>query len=280
MLRTSLCTLMALALSASILAAADPKGGNGDKPFTATIVKVDAAKHLLVFKSKTAAGKDVEQSLPIKAGVQLPNVAPGSTFTIVEQSGQVIALKAIPQAPAVVKTPKPDVKATARAPAAKGSAKAPVAKEVATRGANARMIRGQAWLTKANKEKAMAVKVDQGCTVALKEAQARLALAKAAEAKAIQERDAALQLAKAKVAAARQAHAQLMQAQAATANAYKTKVAADQLVNATVTDVAAATRHLDHVKAAFAKAVKDKVAKDKAAKDKAAADKKPKAVNH
>jgi len=122
MLRKTLYTLMALTLSASILAAADPKGGKADKPFAATIVKVDAAKHLLVFKSKTAAGKDVEQSLPIKAGVQLPNVPPGSIFTVVEQGGQVIALQAIPKAPVAVKPAKSAGTATAKTPVAKSKA--------------------------------------------------------------------------------------------------------------------------------------------------------------
>ena len=54
MLRTTVCALAALALSAGPLTAADTKGGKTDKSYPVILVKMEAAKHLLVFKVKFA----------------------------------------------------------------------------------------------------------------------------------------------------------------------------------------------------------------------------------
>ena len=127
MLRAALYSVTAFVLSVGVLVAAEAKkGGKTDKPYTATVVKVDVARHLIFIKYKNPIGKEVVKALPIQQGVILPNVC---TYTVTEQRGKVIGLTPItsprlvkPVAvalakPAAIKKPAPKV-TVAKNPAA------------------------------------------------------------------------------------------------------------------------------------------------------------------
>jgi hypothetical protein len=262
MLRATLCAVAALFIAANLLMAAEPQNVKADKPFTATIVKMDTAKHVLVFKKIGPAGKEVEASLPIKDGVKLPTFQPGNKFLLVAQSGKVIALKPIP-------TEKPIAKAPVQPPVTKVPQKQPQAKVTidkateAFKGIQNRLVQAKAFLAHVNHDKAIACEVQKDSDAMFKTALADLDRAKATVAKAMKERDEAIKVAMAKAEAARVAQAKLAEAQQVTVQAYEAKTLASKLVKTEERLAKIATKNVNQSQAAFDQASKAKVAAEK-----------------
>jgi hypothetical protein len=281
MVRATLCAA-ALLLSAGLLLAAEPQGKKADKSFPVTVVKLDAAKHLLVFKGPGPAGKVMEATLPIKDGVPMPNVPPGGKVMVTTDGGKVIAFQVIPTAPPTPKpgpTEKPIVKApTAKPPAVPPTTVKPpdnfqvakVAFEKATvvvLKAQARLTAAKAFLTHVNQDKLMAQKLEKDTTAMYQTAAADLAQAKAEAAKAVKERDEAIALAKAKVEAARVAQVKFAQAQQATARTFEAKVLAAKLAKDQEAMAKFAEKGTAQMQADYNQAAKEKLAAEKKMKE-------------
>jgi hypothetical protein len=268
MLRTTLCAVAALFLAANILMAAEPQKVKADKPCPVTIVKMDVGKHLLVFKKTDPAGKEVEVSLPIKEGVQLPKFQPGNKFLMVAKEGKVIALQPMPVEKPIANVPAP-------APVAKGPAtkeppvKVPPAKVTldktaqAFKAIQARLVQAKDFLAHVNHDRVIAKEVEKDSTATFQTALANLDRAKAAVAQAVKERDEAIKVAMAKAEAARVAQIKAAEAKQVTAQAYEAKVLAAKLAKIEEHLAKVATKDVNQAQAAFDQAGKPKIAAEK-----------------
>jgi hypothetical protein len=314
MVRATLCAAELL-LSAGLLLAAEPQGKKADKSFPVTVVKLDAAKHLLVFKGPGPAGKVVETTLPVKDGVPMPNVPPGGKVMVTTDGGKVIAFQTIPPAPP---TPKPPEKSVARAPDKKPPVAPPTAvkppavkqpgppeKSVAKTPAKKPPVSPPtAVKPPADKFQAAKAAFDKA-TVAIQKAQTRLTAAKAFLAHVNQDKvmaqkiekdtaamyqTAATDLAKAKAEAAkavkdRDEAIALAKAKAEAARVAQVKLAQAQQYTARTFEAKVLAAKLAKDEEAMAKFAEKGTAQvqadyNQAAKDKLAAEKKMKEVRH
>jgi hypothetical protein len=105
MVKKLLGIVVALAVCVSTLVAAEGKVEKQvDKSFTAKVIKIEAAKHTLLIRYKSADGKITEQRIVVPSTVQFTDIKPQTKYTFVEREGKLIAIKPA-SVVTVVKTP-------------------------------------------------------------------------------------------------------------------------------------------------------------------------------
>ncbi len=206
MLRKALCSLVVLGLLVAAVAAHGPQAVKADKPYPATIVKVDGAKHLVIIKIPGPNGKFIEKPFPVLNTVKLAGIKPGTKYLIVPKGGKIVAFQPAPAAPpakkvAVVKPIKKPAAKPVKAVAVKPIKKAPVV------------------LTKAQKEKIAAARVVKVKMATAKAAQVKMIAAQKRVARLEKQVATANRLVKAKATAAELAAFRVTRANAMAARA-------------------------------------------------------------